>query len=360
MDALTPPPEPAVPVVDARDGGPVALAAREAARLRALRDACIAAFPAGVGLLVPAGDALTRRWLVRSGSPYVGEVAAIAAGLGVAGAWLLNGSYQWACTALAREEEGVPWLARTLDWPYPGLGRHLVVARLAGAAGDFFTATWPGFVGVLSAMAPGRFAACINQAPLKRATKLPWLRPIDLAANVLHGWSVRALPPDHLLRHVFETAADFSQAKVLLETTPVARPVIFTLVGCRPGECCVIERTEEAAAVRTTHTVVANDWMPARPDWEARMAAVDLLHGSSDRAAAANRAREDQLAGFSGAVSRSFDWVRPPVLNPYTRLALAMSPAEGRLAVVGYERDPGVELPRPVTARCEIVAREPA
>ena len=32
-----------------------------------------------------------------------------------------------------------------------------------------------------------------------------------------------------------------------------------------------------------------------------------------------------------------FDWVREPVLNPYTRLAVAMSPARGILRAVGYD-----------------------
>ena len=77
---------------------------------------------------------MTRRWLMRSQSPYVAEIAAIAATLGFSGIWFLNGSYQWGCTARARDDDA-PWLVRTLDWPFPGLGRHVEVARMAGAAG---------------------------------------------------------------------------------------------------------------------------------------------------------------------------------------------------------------------------------
>ncbi len=72
----------------------------------------------------------------RSSSPYVGEIATIAATLGYPGIWFLNGCYEWGCTALAREQAGAPWLARTLDWPFPGLGRYLEVARMQGPAGD--------------------------------------------------------------------------------------------------------------------------------------------------------------------------------------------------------------------------------
>ena len=44
---------------------------------------------------------------------------------------------------------------------------------MQGPAGEFFNITWPGFVGALTAMAPWRFAAAINQAPLWRRTRAP-------------------------------------------------------------------------------------------------------------------------------------------------------------------------------------------
>ena len=103
---------------------------------------------------MPALDWLSRRSLLRSRSPYVPEIAQIAAAIPVSGVWMLNASYQWGCTALACEQDGVPWLVRTLDWPFTGLGRHLEVAHMRGEHGDFFSVTWPGYVGVLTAMAP--------------------------------------------------------------------------------------------------------------------------------------------------------------------------------------------------------------
>ena len=148
-------------------------------------------------------------------------------------------------TALARDEEGVPWLVRTLDWPFSGLGRHLEVVHMRGPAGEFFNVSWPGYAGVLTATAPGRFAAAINQAPLRRRTERPWLRPYDIAANLAGTWRLRSYPPDHLLRELFETCAEYAEAKHRLETASLARPVIFTLIGCQSGERCVIERTEE-------------------------------------------------------------------------------------------------------------------
>src|SRR5262249_22064142 len=229
-------PFPAIPVIDVRDGGPTRHARERAQSALALRADCLAWFPALAAPMVPTMDRLARRWLVRSHSPYLGDIEAIAAALGFPGVWLLNGSYQWGCTALAREEGGAPWLARTLDWPFPGLGRHAEVARMRGPAGDYVSVTWPGYVGVLTAMAPGRFAGAINQAPLWRRTVHPRLRLYDIAVNAVNTWrNIRHIPPDQLLRAVFEECEDFAQARRRLETTPIARPVIYTLAGVRPG-----------------------------------------------------------------------------------------------------------------------------
>jgi len=300
-------------------------------------------------------DAVTRRWLVRSRSPYVDQIAAIAAELKMPGVWLLNGSYQWGCTALAREHADVPWLARTLDWPFPGLGRHAEVARMAGPAGEFLNVTWPGFVGALTAMAPGRFAASLNQAPLWRRTRHPWLRAYDLAVNAIGTWSLTHIPPDHLLRQVFEDCATFAEAKQKLETTAIARPAIFTLAGCRKGELCVIERSEEGCSSRHHETSAANDWLLPLASWEARVGANIVWTCSYDEAGERSRRRREALAGWNGSIlDESFGWVAPPVLNRYTRLAVEMCPANDVLRVVGYEFAAGEEWAHPVTLPREV------
>jgi hypothetical protein len=346
---------PAISIIDVGDGGPLRHAALGRARARALRDDCLTVFPRAVTPFLPALDGAARRWLARSCSPYVPEIAQIAATLGFSGVWLLNGSYQWGCTSLAREEDGVPWLARTLDWLFPGLGRHAELMRAKTPVGEYFNVTWPGYAGVLTAMAPRRFAACLNQAPMWRRTRHPWLRIYDLAANALHTWvNVRHMPPEQLLRWVFETCETYAAAKSVLEITPVAKPVIYTLIGCAPDERCVIERTENGFVTREEETSAANDWVPGRPGWEARLAATYFLTDSSEEAAARCRDRQDALADWRGLLSRrGFDWVTPPVLNPYTRLAVTMSPARAILRVAGYEMA-SADLPEQVTQVCEI------
>jgi hypothetical protein len=345
----------AISVVDVGDGGALRHAALSRARARALRDDCLTVFPRAITPFLPAMDGVARHWLIRSGSPYVPEIAQIAATLGFPGVWLLNNSYQWGCTAVAREEEGVPWLARTLDWPFPGLGRHTDVVRAKGLAGEYFSVSWPGYAGVLTAMAPSRFAACINQAPMWRRTRHPWLRLYDITANAFHTWvNVRHMPPDQVLRQAFERCATYAAAKDMLEKTPVARPVIYTLAGCAPGERCVIERTENSFVTREEDTSAANDWMPGRRGWEARISAGRLLTCSAEEAATRCRDRHDALANWRGLLSRDgFDWVKPPVLNPYTRLAVMMSPAHAILRVAGYEMATD-GLPEQVTQTCEV------
>jgi hypothetical protein len=346
-----------IPVFDVRDGGLVRHAIEASARARALRDDCLAWLPPPARALMPMLDAIARRWLRQSRSPYVREIEAIADAFGFPGIWFLNGSYQWGCTTVARDEGGAPWLARTLDWPFSGLGRHIEIAHMRGVAGDFFSVTWPGYVGTLTALAPGRFAAAINQAPLWRRTRRPWLRPYDIAANALRTWRIRFCPADHLLRDVFETCRDFGEAKHRLETVPIARPVIFTLIGCERGERCVIERTEEGFASRFENTATANDWLHGAPRWEGRVNTAVLLTISTEDAAARNRARRDALwlwpQPFSGS---GFAWVRPPVLNPFTRIAVEMCAADGTLRAVGYEIEEAGALPRMVTQVRELSA----
>jgi hypothetical protein len=344
-----------IPIVDVRDGGPVRHALERPGCVRSLREEALGWFPRGMLPLTPALDGLARRWLTHSRAPYVADIAAIAAALGFPGIWFLNNSYQWCCTALAREEGTAPWLVRTLDWPCDGLGRHVEVARMQGPAGEFFNVTWPGFVGVLTAMAPGRFGAAINQAPLRRPTR-HLLRPVDLAGNAVQTWfKVRHMPPDHLLRLAFETCATYADARHLLETVPVARPVIFTPAGCAPGERSLIERTEEGFATQDD-TVAANDWRHGDAAWEARVGGHILLSATYEQAAANSRARREALADWLGRLPTSaFEWVAPPVLNPYTRVAVEMCPRAGTLRVVGFERAAPGELPAPVTRVCGVL-----
>jgi len=95
-------------------------------------------------------DARSRAWSARSESPYAGAVAEVGRATGRPGAFLLNCSDEWGCTTGAAEDpvNGGATLLRTLDWPFDGLGRAVVVVRQRGREGEYLNVTWPGFAGV--------------------------------------------------------------------------------------------------------------------------------------------------------------------------------------------------------------------
>jgi len=126
--------------------------------------------------------------------------------------------------------------------------------------------------------------------------------------------------------------------------------VIYTLAGARPGEQCVIERTEEGFSTRATATCAANDWLESRDGWEGRVGADVVMTCSPEEAGAASRRRREALAHWAGTFGGdSFGWVTPPVLNRFTRLAIEMCAADGILRVAGYECEPGAAEARRAT-----------
>src|SRR5262249_29205929 len=200
---------PAIPVTDLRGSGPVEHARRRRNAMLALREACLSVVPAIARPIAPLLDRLSASWLKRTPSPYVDEIAAIAAIADIAGGarvWFVNASYEWGCPT--RVDAAEPFLRRTLDWPFPGLGQRVEVTIQDGGAGVYGNVTWPGAVGVLTAVAPGRFAAAINQAPMYRRTRgWPGLA-LDFALNAVATVRLsRHWPAPHLLRPVFDTPA---------------------------------------------------------------------------------------------------------------------------------------------------------
>ena len=334
-------PQPAVPLIDVREGAAAAHAARRRDQALAVREACLGWLPLG-GVLARLADPVVRRWMHRAGSAYRQEIEEIARTVGRPGVWLLHGAYLFGCTALADEGGQGPRLRRTLDWPFPGLGRLVEVARQRGPAGEFLNVTWPGFVGVLTALAPGRFAAAINQAPMRRHTRGWALLWLDYAINAI-GALCRSgrLPPEHLLRQVFETAPDFAAARHLLASVPLARPVIFILVGCGEGQRLVIERECTHARCYVDDTVVANAWRNMNGSWQGRVCGEGT---SADN----NRRRVQAMAAWTGREADNGRWAAPPVINDCTRLIVEMCPADGTLAVAGCEAD-GRGSAQPVT-----------
>jgi hypothetical protein len=331
-----------IPLIDIREATPTSVLETHAGQARAL----IAASRRSFGPLVhaasyaaaPVGDWLARRWLARTGNPYLPEIRDFAQKLDVAGVFALNLVYEFGCTSGVYATDAGPRLLRVLDWPFPDLGKHTIVTRQRGPAGDFHNVTWPATSGVFSAMAEGRFAVALNQAPMRRHKSgllLDWFK------NRLMAGRANGLPPAHLLRKVCEEARDYASARSLLMREPVSIPVIYILAGVRDGEGCVIERLEEGAAVREmaqhAHVHAANHflshlngigygWRPREMDSCGRAVCAGLITGHA-------------------ASNPVMPWFKPPIANLNSRLCLSANPSQGMLSVMGTQGEtPTTEL----------------
>lgn len=267
-------------------------------------------------------DALSRRWAMRNAVPYLPEIAEVAGLLSTPGAWMLNLCYEWGCTtgiAEAPEGRGMRMM-RTLDWPLDGLGRNVVVSRQLGTAGMWFNVTWPGFVGATTALAPGRFAAALNQAPMAE-------HGLGLVGNWVVNrctvWRNGHVPPALLLRRVFDECASFDDAVRCLTETPIALPAIYSLAGAEHGRGVVIERLETSAHVHQAPICVTNHWLT--PWLTGRPRSVH----SHDRL--------DMMRGRMAAAADGIAWLAAPILNDTTRLAVTANAATGELTVQGFE-----------------------
>jgi hypothetical protein len=313
---------PRIPVHDVGPHFPMATLGAETARAHALLDAATRRVPRAALRTL---DAISRRWLAKWDNAHLGEIDAIARHLGRPGAYFLSVNYEWGCTVGVRASPDgrSALLVRVLDWATPGLGRNVIAARVGGApAGPFVTLTWPGYTGILQAMAPGRFSAALNQAPMPMPVGLYLL---DWAANRARVWRQPHTTPAHLLRSVFEEARSFTEARERLAATPIASPCIYSLAGLSPAETCIIERTETAVQVHDGPGTAANHWQAQ--GWRGRPRGVD----------SAGRASMMQImdAGLDGG----FDWLGWPIRNERTRLAMVADAAAGRVAAQGFERN---------------------
>jgi hypothetical protein len=138
------------------------------------------------------------------------------------------------CTAFAVDTADGVLHARNLDWWTESeiLSRYTMICNfVGGAAGEFTTIGWPGFVGAFSGVAPGRFAVTLNA-----------VLSLDPA--------VPATPVVFVLRNVLERARTYDEALATLRAAPLPSDSLLLLTGTRAGEHVVIERTPSRSAVR--------------------------------------------------------------------------------------------------------------
>jgi hypothetical protein len=317
---------PVIPVVDTGPGFPLATLAAQEQRAHHLFDSATRGIPVAA---LRALDDVSRRWMTKWDNAHLAEIDEIAARLGRPGTHFLSVNYEWACTCTAKPSPDgkSARLIRVLDWRTPGLGRNVMAARVEGAAGRYVTLTWPGYTGVIQAMAPGRFSAALNQAPMRFAFGL---MPIDWLVGRAKLWKMPHPTASHTLRRVFDAAATFTEAKRMLIDAPIAAPAIFILAGLEPDETCVIERTETSARVFGGAAVAANHWQPELPgayEWRGRHRGIN------------SPGRALMMQDVDATLDPGFAWLKSPVLNHHTRLVMVADARAGRLVARGYETD---------------------
>jgi acid ceramidase len=155
--------------------------------------------------------------------------------------------FYFGCTAFAVNTGETTYHCRNLDWHTENnvLSRHSMIFDFRqGGKTVFKTVGWPGFVGALSGIKPGKFSLTLNAV-------LSQDKP-DVA-----------FPISFLLRDVLAAASSYTEARTILEQTPIASDCLILLSGIGEQERVVIERTPRRSAVRESNEAfiaVTNDY----------------------------------------------------------------------------------------------------
>lgn len=230
--------------------------------------------------------------------------------------------YLIGCTAFACDGPDGPIHARNLDWWTEDqmLARSTCVVNAHGgdAVGPYQMVSWPGFIGALSGLAPGRFSVTLNAAISDEKPSLA--APVVLA-----------------LRQALEACRDFGEAVDRLERAPIAADCLLLVAGTRQGEMAVIERTSTRAAVRGPErgfVAVTNDYRSL---------------AAGEGAMVGNRLQETACGRFDRAVERLS--ARLPVnaaacLEILSDPSIRMSITVQQMVMVPQTGELVVEIPR--------------
>lgn len=166
---------------------------------------------------------------------------------------LCNGYYDLikpliGCTSFAFDTERGPIHARNLDWWSDNdllSSSSILVNYVGGSLGNFSSVAWPGYNGVLSGFAPGRFAITLN-AVLSDD-------PFEIS-----------IPISYEIRKAFETFSTFEEVVSHFQTTTLATDCLLLISGTQQNEMVVIERTPKRSATREAkdgRISVANEYI---------------------------------------------------------------------------------------------------
>ncbi|MEM1056498.1 MAG: C45 family peptidase [Bacteroidota bacterium] len=195
------------------------------------------------------------------------------------------------CTAFAVDTPSGPLHARNLDWwtENDTLSAYTLVTDFHDPhrKRSFSTIGWPGFVGALSGIAPGRFAITLNAV---LSAEAPAFAP-----------SV-----SFLIRTVLEEADTYGDAVARLAAEPIATDCLLLVTGAARGEMAVVERTPSKSAIRHAESgfvAVANGYRLIDADTgEANGALQTTSCGRYERAMTCLRERRPQTTAECFAI----------------------------------------------------------
>ena len=136
------------------------------------------------------------------------------------------------CTAFAVNTSDGPIHARNMDW-FSNSHCLSEFTTITSYQSDypFQSVGWPGFAGVFSGIAPGRFTITMNAA----LSNEPQIAGASIAL---------------LIREVLESCSDFDSAVDVLATTTINSDCLLLLTGPEADQMLVIERTPTKHAYR--------------------------------------------------------------------------------------------------------------
>ncbi|GEJ56175.1 hypothetical protein AMYX_09160 [Anaeromyxobacter diazotrophicus] len=249
------------------------------------------------------------------------RVAALA-GRAPAEVLLANLAYEHGCSTFLRDGPGGPLHARNLDWPFPGglLRRHGCVLRVHGApAGGYAVVGWPGLLGALTAVAPGRFTVSVNYVRHRRGG----------LARLLARAAGGALPVAWAVREALERSGSFADAVERLRAAPLLAPALLALAGPRRGEAVVVERTPRGGALRR----LEEGALSVANHYEAAGLAGQCVDYDAGGSAARKAILVRGLARAAPRDARAALWLLAPAVRPETQQQAVMRAGDGLLVV---------------------------
>ena len=216
----------------------------------------------------------------------------------------------------------LPVHIRTMDWGMEKLKALTIEVEFWKNGAPLYVATtWPGYVGVLTAMKPEAYSVSVN---FRVKGDSYWT---NLKQTITYCW-----PIGFLLRAVFESENDYDNATACLRNSNLIAPVYFTCCGVNWNQGCIITRDRSAEVQpwelsKNKHCVQTNiDHWSSDPEW-------DILY-SIRRRKVSRRLLDEMMTtlNYEDIKDPLFTILSTqPMLNDLTVSATWMKPATGEL-----------------------------